>query len=331
MKKAIALATGDWHLNDWKQFNENDRRIRVSDDFLHHILSLSHNEGIPILMTGDMFHTPDNLSNKLLDHYSDFFNKARVNYEKAMIYGITGNHDLRLNGEGYYSYVKTFSKLHCPLISCIDNIRVGIYNDIMVCGIPYTKNNAGFKESMKKHLESYPDYRKILLIHTSLYGAKDPNGYEIDEVPGIDRNLGKMFKGFDLVLSGHIHLHSRLWKEKVYMVGAPYHQRSSDTGAVMGYMLIYDDLSTKFIYYKAPEFIFYSKGDLNDQGEPLPDDFNYCIEKPKSSLRKGEDSQNTFSNIKDRTILAKEYFKLKGIKNKSRLNLLIKLLNSVEE
>lgn len=330
MRKLIGIASGDWHLNDWKQFNNDDRRIEVSDDFLLHILDKSHNLGVPILMTGDMFHTPDNLSNKILDHYSGFFRKAITDYPNARILAITGNHDMRLNDDGYYSYVKTFSKTFSPLIQCIDYKQTVIINDVVVCGIPYIKDNLGYQGQLKKHSSSYPGYKKILLTHTNMYGAKDPNGYEITEVPNIDRNLGKTFKGFDLVLSGHIHLYSRLWKQKVYMVGAPYQQRTSDAGSIMGYMLVYDDLSTKFVYYKAPEFIYYSKGDVDPEGNPYPDGFNYCIEKPKSNLRKDDKGSNLFSNVKDRSNLAKAYFKVKEIKNNRRLNLLINLLNSIE-
>lgn len=319
-KQIIAIAFSDLHLNDWKQFNKNDRRIIVSDQFLLQMFQMSEELEVPALFTGDLFHTDQSLSNKILGHYMEFFEKAKNIYPKARVIGITGNHD---SYKGY-SYMRSFSYPYSPLLNCIDDDFVQINNDTVVIGIPYLKNNKGFNDRIEKFSKDLNEYRKILLIHTNLYGAKDPNGYEIDEVPGIPRNLGKYFKSFDLVLAGHIHKHDKLWGEKVYMIGAPFQQRSSDNNTDMGYLVIYEDLTIKFIPYEAPGFTYYN------EGEPEPDDDNYHIMIPKVFTKTNGDSKG-FSNSLKKDVLAREYFKVNELKNKKRLRLLIDILNKTEE
>lgn len=322
MKKLIAIASSDWHLNDWSQFNHNERRVKVSDKFITDMLIISHTEMVPILFPGDMFHTPAALTNYLIEHYNTFFSEASKKYPNARIIGITGNHDeseVNSKGTEFKSHFNSYALAFPNLITCIDHKSIYLKEQgISVCGIPYIKHNKGFIEA----LESFKNVKdpKILLIHTNLYGAKDPSGYEIDEVPNIPRNLGKTFKDFKLVLAGHIHKHEKLWKEKVIMVGAPYQQRVSDSGTKMGYLEIYDDFSTEFVSYDAPEFKYYN------EGEPLPNDYDFFIEIP-NPVKSKEKEIKTFNNITDKTLLAKKYFKVKGIKNKRRLNILIELLN----
>lgn len=330
-RKLIALSTSDWHLNNWKQFNENGRRLSVADDFLFHIMGISHKEKIPVLFSGDMFHTPEALSNAMIDHYTAVFEKIKESYPRARLYGISGNHDEGesiVKGKTAKTYVQSFSRAFPGLINCLDFSYTAIPENIGVYGIPYLRHNKGFDEEIKllnqKVKEDSYD-SNILLIHTNLYGAKDPNGYEIDEVPGIPRNMGKFFRAFDLVLAGHIHKHDVLWKRRVYMVGSPYQQRTSDSGTPMGYLNIYDDMSVEFVRYSAPEFKFYN------EGEEKPNDFDFFIEIKKQVSFKQTSEGVTFSNTRDKKALVEQYFKVKGIENARRLNLLIDLLNKAEE
>lgn len=329
MKDLIAIATSDWHLNEWKQFNKDDVRSSVSDGFVEELCKQSHTLKVPILFSGDLFHTPGGLTNSIIDHHNALFRMLEDKYPGARIIGISGNHDMAetsIVGKEKKTYMKSFSKAFPKLFTCIDEtyLRLPMFT---VYGIPYLTHNRGFTdivEDLKTLTEKTNNDPKILLIHTHLYGAKDPSGYEVDEVPNIPRNLGKLFKGFDLVLAGHIHKHAKLWKEKVLMVGAPYQQRASDSGTKMGYLDIYSDMTFKFRKYKAPEFIYYNEGERPD------DDYNYLIEVPKPT-KKRKELENTFKGNASKESLAKEYFKTKNIKNKRRLNLLIDVLNKAEE
>lgn len=319
MKKLIAIASSDWHINKWKTYNNPIDRLESSFLFIKELLEISHNKNIPILFSGDLFHIPGAITNRLLFEITVFLNWVKDKYPDAHVLGITGNHDM---SDGA-SYINTFSLLFKPLLQCIDNKSISFGDGYKVIGIPFLKHNGGLAEAIEKFGKK-DGYKKILLIHTNLYGAKDPNGYEIDEVPNVPRNMGKFFSGYDLVLSGHIHKYDKLWKDRVIMVGAPYHQRTSDSGTTMGYLNVYEDLSTEFIHYKAPEFKFYP------EGEPLPDNNNYWIPVPKLNIVKAE-SEGDFNNKSTKSKLAREYCKVNGVKNKRRKNLLIDTLNKTEE
>ena len=155
----------------------------------------------------------------------------------------------------------------------------------------------------------------------------DPNGYKVEEVPNIPQNMGEYFKDFDLVLCGHIHKPDMLWENKVYSIGAPYHQRSSDSGTDMGYWMLTENGKMRFKKYHAPEFKFFNEGEVPG------DDYNYWIPIPseKSINEDGESEEpDEFTNINDKRTLAREYFRVKGLKDKRRLNLLISVLNNTE-
>lgn len=322
MAKLIAISTGDIHLSNWKQYNTEGQRLKVSAEYLAHIFRISHENNIPIYFTGDLFHTPDGLSNVEISYYFPLFQTLQRRYPNAKLLGITGNHDYVTDKEGNVSsYVQTLSSMFPDTIVCIDKDPIK-WQGTLVCGIPYLKHNRGFDEKVK-HYQSFKQ-DKVLLIHTNLYGAKDPSGYEVDEVPNIPRNLGKFFKGFNLVLSGHIHKHANLWKDKIYMVGAPYQQRSSDSGTTMGYIEIYDNYMVKFIPYKAPEFRYYK------EGEEKGNTYDYWIPIPKTDNFKKEAVQ-VFKANQSKETLAKEYCKVKGIKSKRRVTLLAHILNKADE
>lgn len=143
----------------------------------------------------------------------------------------------------------------------------------MVYGVPYIDNNVGLSEYLKK-LELDKSKKNILLLHTDYPGAKDTDGREIDSVENLNVNV---LNKFDLVLCGHIHKPQRLSK-KVYMIGAPNHQRRTDRDCELGYWKIYEDLSLKFVPLKNfPKFI-----DV-EREEDIKDDGNYYTVIPQKA------------------------------------------------
>lgn len=322
MKKLIGLVTGDIHYHDWKQFNNENRRIHISDAYLSYIFEFSHDNCVPIFHTGDIFHTPDNLSNKTLYHFFSNFTKIIQKYPKSYLIGISGNHDI----DESYSYLKTLSLIFPNNVKCIDNSFVSIDQRTIVWGIPYLLHNIGFKEKIEEISEEiklhHKDKDNILLIHTNLYGARDPNGYEITEVPNIPRNMGKFFGAFDLILSGHIHKSDELW-ENIVMVGAPYQQRKSDSGTDMGYRLVYSNHTTQFVKFNTSEFKFYNDGEEVD-------DYNFWCKIPKPIIIPKAVKHGIHVDT-SRKELAIRYMRLKKIKGSKRLKSLIDVLTKAEE
>jgi len=322
MSKLIGIATGDFHLNNWKQFNPKGKRLKQNLDMVRDFIILSNDRKVPIWFTGDFLHTPDFISNKLLDAITETLQGLFEKYPNAKMYAITGNHDQSESNTlttPSPSYIKSLSRV-IPNIICIDYKSV-LTKGVMLHGIPYLDHNRGFEEAIKNNwLE--PGLKHILMIHTNLYGATDPSGYEVSSVENIPRNMGKFFKDFDMVLSGHIHKTKELWPNKVYMVGSPCQQRKSDMGCKMCYLEIYEDLKVKTVETNYPEFRYYD-------GDKPPDDFNYWMPKPKKKENKIEVIK-TFNNTLSRRDIVDSYFDVKGIDSNIKKKFLMDLLNSVE-
>ena len=171
-----------------------------------------------------------------------------------------------------------------------------------------------------KNINFISGSKHILLLHTDYPGAKDTDGKVVDSSENININ---MLNRFDLVLCGHIHKPQRLGK-KIYMVGAPLHQRRTDRNCEMGYWKVYSDLSVKFIPLKEfPRFI-----DVESE-EQVKEDGNYYTVIPPKVEVKTEVQHNITKKLSKRS-LAKKYLKYKGIQDENKEKLLVKILKESE-
>ena len=313
-KKLIGLATGDLHYHDWKSFNETFERTQVTTNFLAKLFNIADEKNIPIFHIGDLFHTPKGLSTKTLFEFMTMMATVRDNYN-VKIYGISGNHDL---DQG----VSLWGAMCFAFPDIFINIDNGYhkFNDFTLYGIPYIKRNVGLVKTID-WISEEPG-KKVLLLHTALYGAPDPSGYEL-EPQNLPRQLPVLFKAFDLVLVGHIHKHTAV-ENNIIMVGAPNQQRKSDSGCQMGYVEIYDDFSVKFIPYKSPEFRYYNEGEEHEN----TNDFWIEIPKPRK-LKKGSEAE--FSPKMSKETMARRYAEETGITSPRKIKALIDILNQTEE
>ncbi len=314
-KKLIALSASDLHFHDWKQFNENGERTQITTDFIMELCTVANEYEVPVLVPGDWFHTPKGLSTKTLSLFNKLMAYIRSNYPDTRFITTSGNHDL----DRGVSLVRAMQYAFPDTINCIDN-DVTYLNGVAIFGLPYTRRNTGLVDKIdkiSKHLG-----KKILLLHTELYGAPDPSGYE-PEPQNLPRNLPALFKDFDLVLAGHIHKHTQVCKN-IYMVGAPNQQRKSDAGCDMGYLKIYDDFSVEFVEVETPRFRYFKEGDEHEN----TNDFWIEVPKPKKMEKHSEAS---FKPTMDKTKMAKRYMKETGVKSIKKLNTLIGVLNETDD
>lgn len=307
----------DLHLEDWKKpyLYTGDR---VSD-FIQALKivqykALTHQ--VPVLFAGDLFHKPKSLSNKIFD-------KFITNYvQECKMFAISGNHDQSEKNTLKHespSYVRTLH--HCiPNFKCVDNTYYET-TDFIVAGIPYLTHNKGFLK-MKRKLESQlknSTKLKILLIHRDLPGAKTPVGYEVNESDDLKgKSLKKVFKNWDLVLVGHIHKPQEL-APNVFMLGSPLHQDAGDADTDMGYWIIYEGWDIEFVPLNLPKFKYL------EEGKPFPDQFNIYIPVDMTEEDK-KGGKVKFSNKMNKTKVAKNYLKEKGIKDSTKRKALIKTL-----
>lgn len=327
MRKEMAICFSDLHLNEWKNYSKDNSRLKNGADVIRLLGKKASQLGIPLLFSGDLIHNHKNVSNEVIQIFERYYNKF-IDSSSVHIFGIDGNHDQ--SKKNTYQrrspgYVKSFS-LNKQFFKCV-NFSFEVYGNLIIAGIPYLTRNEGFNEAQKDLEKSlskglYKKLKKILLIHTDLPGAKMPDGLELEEYNNINKDLDEQFAFWDIVLSGHIHMPQKLTK-KVFMIGAPQQQTLGDAGCDMGYWMLYDNLEMEFIPLRQyPQFMYY------DEEDTPPDLINFWIPRP---VEKHEDDVvDLFNASMSRKSLAKKYCKKIGEKKKSRINYLIKTLNSVE-
>lgn len=323
MKKIVFLAFSDMHANDWTlAYPYGGNRLNDSLKALEIVGSRANKLRVPILFSGDLVHKPKSIENHVLEGLCMGLKNV------TQIIGIDGNHDQskanthKNKSPGYFT---TLSKLNRKIVSISDGIPVVVGDSTMgymVHGIPYMKNNVGFRTYLKRHItkvKENPEYKHILLIHTDLPGAINDYERKLETAENI-KSL-KVFKDFDLVLCGHIHK-PQVLSDKIIMVGAPYQQNIGEMGKRRGYWEIYEDLTYEFIPITTiPTYRHY------DVDNP-PKDFSkhIYVPKPKLEITQEKTSTEAFSVSNSRVGIAKEYLKVKGEKKKSRRLILLNLI-----
>lgn len=324
-RKLIAYAWGDQHCGEFKQFDTDDSRLKNSVDVFRVLGHLAEKNRVPLLFTGDLIENPKHLTNKTFNYLLDGY-KRYIQDRGVEVYAIDGNHDqseantLTHRSSNYLTGLsKVFKKFHHLEYNYQDAVRFRVF------GIPYLKRNEGFVKTvkrLKKHLD--PERPNILLIHTDLPTVPYPNGLVPEDIPGLPKKLSSLFKGFDLVLSGHIHKKKRV-SNFIYMLGAPQQQEQSEAGLKMGYWEIYSDCTVKFKQLDMyPEFKFIM------EGQKAPDKFNYYIEIPKPKKAKKSKTgkvKKRFASDKSNKELVDNYFKEIGAKDKAKKRLLTQILD----
>jgi DNA repair exonuclease SbcCD nuclease subunit len=314
-QKPIAIVFSDLHLNLWAKFNENNNRTLNQFKVLSYINELSSKYKVPILFCGDFFHKPEGIPIEILDMLDKHF---KFNQD---LVAISGNHDIKsVNSidKIQYSLVKYLSNRY-KSVKCIDLSSYQLTKGVNVYGVPYIDHNINLSEYLKG-LDLDKSCKNILLLHTDYPGAKDTDDRLVDSVENLNLNI---LNRFDLVLCGHIHKPQRLSK-KVWMVGAPNHQRRTDRDCDMGIWVLYNDLSLDFKPLDfLPKFI-----DV-ESDEDVKDDGNYYTVLPKKASIK-ENTKHKITKQLSKKSLARRYMKAKGIKDSNRESLLINILNKFE-
>ena len=319
MPKVIAVAFSDLHLNLWAKFNKDYKRTQDSFRVLFKIKEVCNKYKVPALFCGDLFHKPEVIQKELFTMIVKQF--LKLNGTSFKCYTISGNHEiLEISKVGIQpkSWIYDLDSLFSWLYD-LDYKTFRLTPNIQVHGIPYVDHNIGLSTYLK-NMKLEEGYKHILLLHTDYPGAKDTDGRVVDSAENINLN---MLNRFDLVLCGHIHKPQRLSK-KVYMLGAPIQQRRTDKDCKMGYWLVMDDLSMKFVELKGfPKFI-----DVESEDE-VKDDGNYYTVIPKKSSEKVNTNHKITKTLSKKK-LAKRYLKEKGIKDRGKEDLLIEIIKKSE-
>lgn len=324
-RKIIAVIFSDEHLALWLKHNEGNRRLKDGLDTLRKIKLLCKVHKCPSLFLGDLFHKEDGISNKLMSYTLPYLSNLWGS-GKFETYAISGNHDqsqYNLIDKPSPSYIDTFSKTFKGL-HCMD-FKQHDFGEWTISGIPYITHDLGLIETVK-NFNTNPKKYNVLMIHTTMPGAKDSDGREVESNLKLNEFEKAIIK-FDLVLCGHIHKPEtyKLMTTDIVQVGSTKQQRLTDENCDMGYWLLYENYDIEFISLnKYPKFI------TLEPGKTAPDNKNFYVTRAKKLEVNTNQVTHDFSSKVDKVGLAKNYCKEKKVKNKKKKNALIKSLKTTE-
>lgn len=323
MRKVIAIASADWHLHRFRNFDIDGSRLDWGIKAAREIMNASIKLGVPLLFAGDLLHTPKEIETETNAKLQNLFRDNDTH-----IAWIAGNHDMSEKNSLTHRSPNHLDAIQGKITTLDLELHLGLHMPgIAIWGIPYMNSDLDLRKSIDKlrpYAKAHSTSIKILLLHSDAPGAKTPEGFTINETEHIPRNLDKFFKEWDLVLFGHIHKPQQLSK-RCYMLGSPIHQTAGDTGIEMGYWRVYSDKTMKFIPLKNyPKFIRLKEGEIKPK-----DTIDYYID-PEVVLVDEEVNMGEFNITNSKSKLARSYIALKNIKSKTRKRALIKVLNETE-
>jgi len=327
---AQAIAISDLHLHYWEHYNDQGARTKNAIEFLEKVFLEAQTGNIPILFGGDLFHTPEGLKSPTINTVYPELTRLFYTYPDVQFYAISGNHD---------QYTRNY--LHKPSISytaglantfknfhLIDMAGVVLDHNVGVYGIPYLYLNQNFAEAIdraKLWFKSAGVSKSILIIHTTLEGSIDTNGYKLSESSVLVEILEKHFT---LVLSGHIHRHQKIAKG-IYHIGSPTHVKASDAGYKPVYLKISNKLVRPGLTVKVTDvpkpmvFKYYSEPTERDNN-PL---HMWVYKSDKAAT--GETPELLSNDLSDFPQLLRTYLDLLEVKSPLRRHLAINTLNQV--
>ena len=318
MSKVKAIVFSDLHYDDWSAITQKTTFENIPKAVLEVISEQCIKYNCSALFCGDLFHKPQSITCSVFNNFlMDYLNLFEMN--GVQFYAISGNHDQMGNNtreNRSMNWLTPLSRIF-RTFHLVDYKREKIigFNNTYVTGIPYSRSNSDLAQIPKPK----KDKKNILLIHSELPGASDPSGYVNDKVTNVESF--SIFKGYNLVLSGHIHKPQDFNKGKICMVGAPYQQRASDMGCNMGFWKIYSDMSMVFVHLDSlPQF---RKRKTKKHNSPK----DIYIEETQVKNIIIENTEAIEYNQASSVDICKEYLKKKGVEDEKKVKA---LLNSVK-
>lgn len=316
------IICSDLHIYDWPEHNKELRRTKAILSWFKDLVVNASKSGSRVLFCGDLFHDSHKMSIGLWEVVHEYFKSINRLAKPGTVIGITGNHDR--DGDSWDnspSWVKIMA-MEFPFINCID-MRVWEVPEanMVVAGIPYIKGNVGLGDIANRLLNNAnslsPDTTKILLLHTDLPGAVDTNGMELRTYENIPQKVGKFFKGWDWVFSGHIHQPMEI-RDNIIMVGSPMHTRVIDMGSKMGH---WEFQNGKLVLVKAnlPEYRY--EGEEGNEGDVY-------IKRREHKVEKKDTKKQRKLNLSNWDKVIDEYA---GKSAKGRVTTAKRIINSVNE
>lgn len=234
----------DIHIRNFQRLSEYTEQLSKFVEKCKEIASNYEREEVRIVISGDLVHQKNNISNELMT-FSSFFLRELEQIAKVIV--IAGNHDLLVNNtsrtDTLTALFETANFTDCIFIDSILNYESGFVEDDNIIWALYSIYN-GYAEPNMSGLNR--DGKKVIgLYHGMVIGATLNNGSVVDN--GVE---GDLFEGCDCVMAGDIHKRQVIKRGDVEIVypGSLIQQTFGETVSQHGFVVWnIEDMTYEFV------------------------------------------------------------------------------------
>jgi DNA repair exonuclease SbcCD nuclease subunit len=266
MEKALIFS--DLHVHNYKQFNEDGRRLKNGVAFLDYIFKLANANGIKIILfPGDLFNNMQIMATKAVNAVAACLQMNFEAYPDVALIAISGNHDdaeknlIDNPSESALDYLDYVF----PNFILLDHYPHTFHtsNGTTIRGIRYYEHSEHFRAALNEAGIEQNKKNTILLTH-QIIGSGLPIEDDIEPTD-------PLFDPFTLVLNGHIHNCEQL-TDKFINVGSPMMRDAGDIGKQKGFWIVdldnpVETIAFKDITDKYPNFIHKTQGEALTEWE----------------------------------------------------------------
>ena len=234
----------DIHIRNFQRLNEYAEQLTKFVEKCKEIAANYEREEVRIVISGDLVHQKNNISNELMA-FSSFFLRELEQIAKVIV--IAGNHDLLVNNtsrtDTLTALFETANFADCVFIDSILNFESGFVEDDNIIWVLYSIYN-GYAQPDMSGIDR--EGKKVIgLYHGMVVGASLNNGTVVDS--GVE---GDLFDGCDCVMAGDIHKRQVIKRGNVEIVypGSLIQQTFGETVSQHGFVVWkIEDMTYEFV------------------------------------------------------------------------------------
>lgn len=243
----LIIHIADVHIRNFARLNEYSEQLTKVVNKCEELTANYSKEEVRILISGDLVHSKNTISNELIVFASFFLRQLE---EIAKVIVIAGNHDLIVENQTrtdtLTALFDTANFNNCIFLDAELDYKSGCAIDNNVVWCLYSIYEDFLRPTNIEETKGlHPNSKFIGLFHGQVIGSTLNNGYVSDS--GID---GKAFDGCDCVMAGHLHKRQILKRGDTEIVypGSLIQQTYGETISQHGFAIWnVEDMSYRFI------------------------------------------------------------------------------------
>lgn len=210
----LIIHTADIHIRNFLRHEEYAEQLTQFIEKCSELAKPYKKEEVRILISGDLFHSKNSISNELFVFCSTFIRQLE---QIARVIIISGNHDLVVNNtsrkDTMTALFETADFKNSIFVDSYLGYESGTLIDDNVTWALYSIYNDFRRPDIELTKEEHPDNFTIGLYHGTIIGSTLNNGTVMEN--GTD---GDIFKGCDVVMAGDIHKRQELKRGNTLIV-----------------------------------------------------------------------------------------------------------------